>query len=67
MKNNNNSSLKGTIMTKTEALAYIVDEMQTVLDDDMPDKEDDLWCNLCDDHGFSEAEADEVIGVWRKM
>ena len=48
------------MMTKTEALAYVADEMQTVLDDDYPDKQDALVDDLMTE-GFSEDVAEELV------
>ena len=59
MKNNNNTSKENT-MTKTEAINYIRSEMQTVLDDDYPDKMDSLVDELVD-QGYGEEAAEELI------
>ena len=48
------------MMTKTEALAYVADEMQTVLDDDYPDKQEALVDDLMDE-GFTEEVAEELV------
>ena len=47
-------------MTKDEALAYIADEMQTVLDDDYPDAQNALVDDLMTE-GFTEDEAEELV------
>ena len=48
------------MMTQDEALAYIADEMQTVLDDDYPDKQEALVDDLMTE-GFTEDEAEELV------
>ena len=48
------------MMTKTEAINYVRSEMQTVLDDDYPDKMESLVDELID-MGYGEAAADELI------
>ena len=47
-------------MTKTEAINYIRSEMQTVLDDDYPDKMDSLVDELVEE-GYGEEAAEELI------
>jgi hypothetical protein len=47
-------------MTKDEALAYIADEMATVLDDDYPDAQNALVDDLMTE-GFTEDEAEELV------
>ena len=59
MKNNNNTSKENT-MTKTEAINYVRSEMQTVLDDDYPDKMESLVDELID-MGYGEDAAEELI------
>lgn len=51
---------RGNKMTKTEAINYIRSEMQTVLDDDYPDKMDSLVDELVD-QGYGEEAAEELI------
>ena len=48
------------MMTQDEALAYIADEMQTVLDDDYPDAQNALVDDLMTE-GFTEDEAEELV------
>ena len=48
------------MMTETEALEFVADEMQTVLDDDYPDKQDALVDDLMTE-GFSEDVAEELV------
>ena len=48
------------MMTETEALEFVADEMQTVLDDDYPDKQDALVDDLMTE-GFTEDEAEELV------
>ena len=59
MTNNNNTSKENT-MTKTEAINYVRSEMQTVLDDDYPDKMESLVDELID-MGYGEDAAEELI------
>ena len=59
MTNNNNTSKENT-MTKTEAINYVQSEMQTVLDDDYPDKMESLVDELID-MGYGEDAAEELI------
>ena len=47
-------------MTKTEAINYIRSEMQTVLDDDYPDRMESLVDELVDE-GYDEDDAEELI------
>ena len=47
-------------MTKDEALAYVADEMATVLDDDYPDAQNALVDDLMTE-GFTEDEAEELV------
>ena len=47
-------------MTKTEAINYIRSEMQTVLDDDYPDRMESLVDELVDE-GYGEDAAEELI------
>jgi len=56
----NTTTQRENTMTKTEAINYIRSEMQTVLDDDYPDKMESLVDELVD-MGYGEAAADELI------
>ena len=47
-------------MTKTEAINYIRSEMQTVLDDDYPDRMESLVDELVDE-GYNADDAEELI------
>ena len=47
-------------MTKTEAINYIRTAMETVLDDDYPDRMESLVDELVDE-GYDEDDADELI------
>ena len=47
-------------MTKTEAINYIRREMETVLDDDYPDRMESLVDELVEE-GYGEEAADELI------
>ena len=51
---------RANTMTKTEAINYIRSEMQTVLDDDYPDKMDSLVDELVEE-GYGEEAAEELI------
>jgi len=47
-------------ITKTEAINYIRNQMETVLDDDYPDRMESLVDELVDE-GYGEAAAEELI------
>ena len=47
-------------MTKTEAINYIRTEMETVLDDDYPDRMESLVDELVDE-GYNADDAEELI------
>ena len=48
------------MMTKTEAINYIRSQMETVLDDDYPNRMESLVDELVDE-GYGEAAAEELI------
>ena len=52
--------VKSNKMTKTEAINYIRSEMQTVLDDDYPDRMESLVDELIED-GADPDDADEWV------
>ena len=54
------TNTSGNKMTKTEAINYIRSEMQTVLDDDYPDRMESLVDELVDE-GCDEDDAEELI------
>ena len=58
IRDNNNT--KENTMTKTEAINYIRREMETVLDDDYPDKMESLVDELVDE-GYNADDAEELI------
>ena len=54
------TNARGNKMTKTEAINYIRTAMETVLDDDYPDRMESLVDELVDE-GYDEDDADELI------
>jgi len=51
-----------------EAQRHVASRMEGVLDDDMPDKEDDCCVSLMDEYGLSDAEAEAVLrSEWYKF
>jgi hypothetical protein len=48
------------MMTKTEALAYVADEMEMVLDNDYPEAQEALVDDLMTE-GFTEEVAEELV------
>ena len=54
------TNTSGNKMTKPDAINYIRSEMQTVLDDDYPDRMESLVDELVDE-GYDEDDAAELI------
>ena len=64
-KLNRRELMKLTLQQRVDAAReWVRSEHEGVLDDDYPDKEDDCYCTLASEAGYTETEVDFIMRNW---